>query len=114
MVSGDALLFAVSCAALLFLSAIWAEFRFRRFQKPPADFDISGKATRFASRSFVLWLTPAIFIGLISLIIWLVERLPPDQVNGDPDTTVMLSSGIIVAAQVFILSLLERWARAHS
>ncbi len=111
MVSGSAHIGAAVAVMVLIASALWAELRFSRHAKLPAHFNFAGRATRFAPRSFVIWLTPAIFVALIGLLVWSVRVFPPEYINGDPETAVIVSSVVVVAAQFFILWLITRWAR---
>ncbi|GMN03323.1 DUF1648 domain-containing protein [Erythrobacter sp. MTPC3] len=113
MVSGGALLVAAAASLLLILSGLWAEKRFASFDRLPAHFNGAGKPTRFASRRLMIWLTPVIFIALITLVISLLATLPENQINGDPDDAVVLMSTIIIGAQAFILWLTTRWARGQ-
>ncbi|MGB7419837.1 MAG: hypothetical protein WA918_11715 [Erythrobacter sp.] len=113
MLSPLALAFAGLCVAAIFLSALWAERRFDRFAKLPARFDMQFRATRLAPARLVIWSTPAIAMGVIGLIIFLVTMTPSEQINGDPDVTLALSAALVLGAQFFVLWLLVRWARAH-
>ncbi len=113
MVSGGALIGAAAAVVVLFASALWAEVRFSGYGKLPAHFGFTGRPTRFAPRSFVIWLTPAIFVAIIGLLVGLVHGLPPERINGDPHTAIIASSAIIVGAQFFILWLIVRWARGQ-
>ncbi len=110
MVSGGALICAATAIIMLVLSGLWAEYRFRRFDRLPAHFDWTGRPTRYATRSFVIWLTPAIFAALIITIVFAINFVPKQYVSGDPSIAVMLASAIIVLAHGFVLWMINRWA----
>ncbi|MEL6530323.1 MAG: DUF1648 domain-containing protein [Pseudomonadota bacterium] len=111
MAMSAALVVAAVAICLLVLSGLWAERRFRRFDQLPAHFDFAGRATRMASRSFVVWLAPSIFIAILGLTVFLAYAMPADQLNGDPGEAIVYSSVIILGAQIFVLWLIDRWSR---
>mgnify|MGYP006267143571 CR=1 FL=1 len=110
-VSGGALTLAAAAIALLGMSGLWAERRYRRLDRLPAHFDVSGNPTRFAPRPVVIWFTPAVFTGALLTIVTLVTTLPGEQVRGDPDHAVIGASLIMLGAQAFVIRLVDRWAR---
>lgn len=113
MVSDGAYTFAVIAALLLIVSGAWAQFRFRKFARLPAHFDIHGRPTRFAGRNFTIWLTPVILITLIAVMLWLAALPGQPGINGDPDSAIYIASAMMLGAQALILWLTERWARGQ-
>ncbi|MEQ8412448.1 MAG: hypothetical protein RIC51_00655 [Erythrobacter sp.] len=110
-VSGGALTLAAAAIGLLLLSGLWVEWRYRGFARLPVHFDGSGRATRLAPRRVVIWSTPTIFVGLNGFIVFLVQTLPRDDLRGEPDEALMIVAIVLLGAQLFILWLVERWAR---
>ncbi len=113
MVSGDALLVAAAACLFLIASAIWAEVRFAGYQRLPRQFGLTLKPKAYGPRWLIIWLVPALFIMTLGMIVFLPDYLPPENINGDPNTGVIFASGAIVAAQVFVLWLLVRWANSQ-
>lgn len=97
--------------ASLLASGVWADRHFDRFEKLPAHFDISGKATRLAPRRTMVWLLPTLFSAILVFTALLGLVVPPEQQDGYPVAGVMFSGGALLAAQGFVLWLTERWAR---
>ena len=98
---------------LLIASGAWAEFRFADFDKLPMHYGVTGKPTRYGSRRLAIWLPTGMLIFVVALNYVLMSTLSPEQINGDPHFGIMLTCGIIVVAQIFILWLHHRWARAQ-
>ena len=111
MISAGALVFAGLTFGFLVASAIWGSKRFRHYREVPAHFDIRGRATRTAPREYVIWSITAVFAALILGIVALVSIFPREAIQGDPNSAIVIASSAVFAAQLFILWLIERWAR---
>jgi len=111
MPDNPAFISAIAAGVIVIASAIWAEYRFRDFDKLPAHFGPTLKPTWYAPRFVMVWVVPASLIGVLGFVSWLVWTLPRDQINGDPVTGIVIGSAAIVASQGLILWLLTRWAR---
>lgn len=99
-------------AAILALiaSSIWAHYRFADFERLPRHFGPNLKPTAYGPRGLMIWVTPAIFVALLVLLLVLPRVVPPEYINGDPQMGAIIASAVLVAAQGFILWLLTRWA----
>ncbi|MDC0886561.1 DUF1648 domain-containing protein [Altererythrobacter sp.] len=106
----------VMVAAILFLcgSAIWTDQRYSRFDQIPAHYDFRGRATRFAPRTFMAWLVPALLSFILLGFPLLAIFIPAEMQNGDPTTGLIVMSLIFVGTQFFVLWLLGRWARTQA
>jgi lysylphosphatidylglycerol synthetase-like protein (DUF2156 family) len=113
MLSGFAITSAALCIVACIALAFWSEAKYRSYSRLPVHFDISLKADKFASRSFVLWMMPAVSISIVGLIIG-ATLLFPQSVNGDPSVGLTFASILLVITHLFILWLIGRWARGEA
>ncbi len=108
---------AYACVALAcFLiagSAVWANQRFAGFERLPRQFGATLKPRAYAPRWVMVWLMPALLVGVLCFIAALFAFLPPEHVNGDPSLGLILASSGLVGAQGFSLWLLTRWANGQ-
>lgn len=105
---------SVGVAIILLLgSSIWAHYRFADFEQLPRQFGPNLEPTAYGPRWLMIWLTPAIFVALLGLVLVLPRVVPPAYVNGDPKAGAVIASAGLVAAQGFILWLLVRWTRTQ-
>lgn len=95
---------------LIMLSGLWANQRFKRFDRLPGHFDISGKATYLAPRSVIIWYIPISLAALLIAITLAGILIPGELQNGDAVTGVVFGGVCILGAQILILWLTERWA----
>lgn len=105
---------ALAAIALIIGSAIWAHYRFARFDRLPAQYGARLEPNWFAPAWVVIWGLPVSFVGVLALVCWLVLALPPEQVNGDPALGIIIVSVATVGVQAFTLWLTARWARTQS
>ena len=113
MISGEALLLAgISCLILIAL-AVWADRRFAGYDRLPRQFGFTGKATAYGPRWVIIWVLPVMFVGMLLMFAFLPGILPPENVNGDPDTGLKIASLVLPCSQIFVLWLLVRWARGQ-
>lgn len=99
--------------ALLLASGVWANSHFSRFDRLPAHFDASGKATRLAPRRVMAWLLPVLFSVVLTLVTLLAAFVPPQYRNGDPLVGALVGGFALLGAQAFVLWLTARWARTQ-
>ncbi len=100
--------------AVLLLSGLWANRRYRSFERLPAHFDIRGKADAYASRRTMVWMLPTLFSIMLVAIALFTIFLPRELQNGDPVVGVLVVGLALAGAQVFVLRLTESWARGQS
>lgn len=108
------MLTAAAGLVLLLTSALWANRRYRRFDRLPTHFDIRGNADAIGSRNVVIWLLPTVFAVMLSAICGMFMLVPAEAQNGDPVIGMIFAAIGLVAAQLFILFLTERWVRKSS
>jgi uncharacterized membrane protein len=113
MLSALALISAAFCILASIALALWSETKYRGYSRLPVHFDISLKADKFASRSFVLWLMPVVSISIVGLIAGMT-MLAPQMVNGEPSDGLVFASILLVLTHLFILWLIDRWARGQA
>lgn len=113
MVAGGSTLFASAACLIILASAIWAHYRFADFDRLPRQFGLTLKPTSYGPRWVMVWLLPAILVGTLALVVVLPAFVPPERINGEPETGVLIASVVVVGAQVFTLGLLTRWANGQ-
>ena len=94
----------------LLASGVWANRRFTRFEELPGHYDFRGNPTRMAPRSVMVWMLPILFSFLLVGNAAIFALAPPEAVNGNAITGVLLIAVILTAAQALVLWLTERWA----
>ena len=108
--SVEALTFAALGIVLLLASGWWTERRYRRFDRLPAHYDLTGRATRMDSRRVMAWLLPATFSLFIAAVAALFTALPREMQDGDLSIPLYLLATVLLGAQGLALWLLHRWA----
>lgn len=103
-------LVAMPFAGLLLLSGPWAGGRYARFERLPGHYDIAGKPTRMASRTMMVWTLPVVCTFVLLAIAIYSAAVPPEMLNGDPVTGVVVGGIGLFAAQLLMLWLTARWA----
>lgn len=99
---------------LLFAAGLWTDRRFSRFDELPAHYDFRGRPTRFASRRLMAWLIPITFSVILVAILLTLVATPPELHKGDPLEGLIFSCITMLAAQLFVCWLHERWAQQQS
>ena len=99
--------------ALLLGSAIWTNRRYARFDKLPGHFDIRGRPTCFFPRAVVAWLLPLVFTITAVVLVFVVMVIPQSETREATLYFVAMNCLILLAAQAFVLCLIERWARSQ-
>ena len=105
-----ALTFAALGIVLLLASGWWTDRRYRRFDRLPAHYDFSGRATRMDSRRVMAWLLPAAFSFVIAALVAFHTMLPPEMHDGDLSALLYVLPLIFLGAQGLVLWLLRGWA----
>ena len=113
MISSGAFIFVALGLIFLVASGLWAARRFSSFSQLPLHYGPSLKATRMGSRNTAIWLPTGIMASVIVFNLALVTAIDADQAEGASDFGVVFSTGVIVATQVFILWLHNRWANGR-
>lgn len=108
----EALAFAAIGIVLLLVSGWWTERRYRRFDRLPSHYDLTGRPTRMDSRRVMAWILPVMFSLFIAAMAALQTVLPPEMHKGDPSLPLYLLPPIFLGAQGLMLWLHHRWA-AH-
>jgi len=119
MIEGEAItagsvLVAIASCLIILACSIWAHYRFADYDRLPRQFGLTLKPTAYGPRWMMVWMPPAILIGSLALIVALPAVVPPQHINGDPETGVLIAAPVMVAAQIFILWLLTRWANGRA
>jgi hypothetical protein len=103
----------IACLAVL-ASAFWAHFRFAGYDRLPRQFGFTLKPTSYAPGWVMIWLFPALLVGVLGAIALLVVLIPREQINGDPAGGLIIASIVTISVQVLTLWLLTRWANGPS
>lgn len=109
-VSGPAVLAAGIAAAILLASAIWAHYRFSRYEKLPRQFGLTLKPQSYGPPWLIIWFMPSMLIATLALVVLLPSFVRPENINGDPSLGAIIASVVTVSAQGFVLWLVTRWA----
>lgn len=104
----------IVATSFLIGSALWARARYRTFERLPVHFNWSGQATQLAPRDYVLGIITAVFFASLVLVVVSVVVIPQAQLTGDPGMAVIVSSVAVIAAQAFVLWLIDRWAKNNA
>lgn len=104
------IVFAVIGIAVLLASGWWTDRTYRRFDRLPGHYSLTGEATRLDPRPVTAWLIPVVFSLAIAGIAVFVVLTPPDKFNSDPSLPLFLTPLLLIAVQGFLLALLRRWA----
>lgn len=99
--------------ALLLGSAIWAHYRFAEYDRLPRQFGFTLKPNAYAPAWVMIWVMPAFLIATLAFVVALPAFVPPEHINGDPETGAIFASAAVVGAQLFTLWLLTRWAKGQ-
>ncbi|MBU1253436.1 hypothetical protein Q9K01_03295 [Qipengyuania sp. DY56-A-20] len=102
---------AMPFVGLLLLSGLWAGRRYARFEQLPGHYDIAGNPTRMAPRRTMVWMLPMLFSLVLLTIATFTALIPREMQNGEPAIGALFGGVSLVAAQMFVLWLTERWAR---
>ena len=112
-VSGAPALAVGGACLFLLLSAIWAHYRFADFNRLPRQFGFSLKPNAYAPRWVMVWMLPAFLMATLVFVVLLPAFVPPERINGDPETGPIIASAVIAGAQLLTLWLLNRWANGQ-
>jgi hypothetical protein len=99
--------------AILLASAMWADGRYRGYDRLPMHFDWRGKADGFGPRKVIVWLVPGIFAVTLAAIAAMLIWVPREMQNGDPSVGIVVATLAMIGGQAFTLWLLERWVREN-
>lgn len=108
--SAASLAFAALSIVALLASGWWTNRRYRRFDRLPGHYGLTGRATRMDSRKVMAWLLPVVFSLVIAGIAGLQMAMPAEAHRGDPSILLTLMPMILLGAQGLVLWLLHRWA----
>ncbi len=100
-------------AAILMLGGVWANQRFAGYKTLPVHFNFRLEADRMASRGLAIWLLPVMFSIMLLGIGYFSSISPREGQNADPVPWMLFTGVVLVASQVFVLWLMERWARSQ-
>ncbi len=106
-----ALAYAVLAILVLLASGLWTDRTYRRFDRLPGHYDLTGQATRLDPRRQVAWLVPGLLSLVIVLMIGIAVLVPSEMKRGDSTASLFLTPSILITAQALQLALLRRWAR---
>lgn len=104
---------AVFGITILLASAVWADRRYRGYDRLPVHFDWRGRADAFGPRKVIVWLVPGIFAVTLAGIAVLMLWLPREMQNGDPSVGIAVATLAMIGGQAFALWLLDRWVREN-
>lgn len=112
--SGAPALAVGGACVFLLLSAVWAHYRFADFDRLPRQFGFTLKPNSYAPAWVMVWMLPAFLLATLAFVVALPTFLPPERINGDPETGAIIASLGVVSAQIFTLWLLNRWANGQA